>query len=232
MVSQELLLDFPEADRLLITQEAMADPAFGDQLSQILSLPGGPKAVALSMRQSVANEMDSRLYPGSKGMWPVLRKTVVELAGSMPGIIDKELERLPLETLTAMLTVISEGKSPFFFTMYGMGAEASAGFGWGSLISTVIDSATSLYNRRVANATAVRVANLQASSAAATERAQLAIANAQQAIANAGAVQAEAASPASILTKDIGGGIPFWTIPTVILMVGVGIFLALKFRRQ
>lgn len=223
MVSQELLLNFPESDRLLITEEAMADPAFGEQLSQVLSQPEGANVVALSMRHAVANEMDPRLYPESKGEWPVLRKTVVAVAKSMPEIVEKELARLPLETLTEMLKMVAEGKSPFSVAVSGMGAGE---FGWGSLFGSLIEAGAGIFEKKLENAAAVKITNIQASAAAATLDAQTKIANAQLAIANAQATQA---TESSVLTKDIGG-VPFWVIPTVVVAAGMGILIYFKTR--
>jgi hypothetical protein len=221
MVSQELLLNFPESDRLLIIEEAMADPAFGDQLSQVLSQEGGVKAVALCMRHAVVNEMNPRLYPESKGMWPVLRKTVVAVAQSMPDIVEKELAKLPLETLTEMLKMVAAGKSPFV-AVSGMGQ-----FDFGGLLTSVINAGAKLYETRLVNTTQTRIANIQAGAATATLDAQIKIANAQTAIAEA---QARQATESSIITKDIGGGIPFWTIPIGLLVAGLGVLIYFKTR--
>jgi hypothetical protein len=227
MVSQELLLNFPESDRLLITEEAMADPAFGEQLSQVLSQEGGVKAVALCMRHAVVNEMNPRLYPESKGMWPVLRKTVVAVAKSMPEIVEKELARLPLETLTEMLKMVAEGKSPFSVAVSGMGAGE---FGWGSLFGSLIEAGAGIFEKKLAGATAVKIEGIKAGGAAATMDAQARIAEAQKAIAEAQAASAPTA--ANILSADIGMGVPFWAVAVpAILIAGVSIYFVVKKKR-
>ena len=225
MVPQELLLSFPESDRLLIVEEAMADPAFGEQLSQVLSQPEGVKAVALCLRRAIANEMDPKLYPESRGMWPKARKTISRLAVEMPDIIEKELARLPLETLTEMLNMVAEGRSPFAVAVSGMGAGE---FGWGSLFGSLIEAGAGIFEKKLDNAAQIKMVNLQSSAAAATLDAQTKIANAQLAIANAQATQA---TESSVLTKDIGG-VPFWVIPTVVVAAGMGIIIYFKTRNR
>lgn len=225
MVSQELLLNFPESDRLLIIEEAMADPAFGDQLSQVLSQEGGVKAVALCMRHAVVNEMNPRLYPESKGMWPVLRKTVVAVAQSMPDIVEKELAKLPLETLTEMLKMVAAGRSPFVVSVSGMGL-----FDLGSLFGSLIEAGAGIFEKKLAGATAVKIEGIKAGGAAATMDAQARIAEAQKAIAEAQAASAPTA--ANILSADIGMGVPFWAVAVpAILIAGVSIYFVVKKKR-
>jgi hypothetical protein len=225
MVSQELLLNFPESDRLLIIEEAMADPAFGDQLSQVLSQEGGVKAVALCMRHAVVNEMNPRLYPESKGMWPVLRKTVVAVAQSMPDIVEKELAKLPLETLTEMLKMVAAGRSPFVVSVSGMGL-----FDLGSLFGSLIEAGAGIFEKKLAGATAVKIEGIKAGGAAATMDAQARIAEAQKAIAEAQAASAPTA--ANILSADIGMGVPFWAVAVpAILVAGVSIYFVVKKKR-
>ena len=225
MVSQEQLLHFPESDRLLIIEEAMADPAFGDQLSKVLSQPEGAKAVALSMRHAVVNEMNQRLYPESKGEWPVLRKTVVAVAKSMPDIVQKELEKLPLETLTEMLKMVAAGQSPFAVAVSGMGV-----FDLGSLFGSLIEAGGSIFEKKLAGAAAVKIEGIKAGAAVATMDAQAKIAEAQRAIAEAQAASAPTA--ANILSAEVGMGIPLWAVAVpAILIAGVSIYFVVKKKR-
>jgi hypothetical protein len=203
----------------------MADPAFGDQLSQVLSQEGGVKAVALCMRHAVVNEMNPRLYPESKGMWPVLRKTVVAVAQSMPDIVEKELAKLPLETLTEMLKMVAAGRSPFVVSVSGMGL-----FDLGSLFGSLIEAGAGIFEKKLAGATAVKIEGIKAGGAAATMDAQARIAEAQKAIAEAQAASAPTA--ANILSADIGMGVPFWAVAVpAILIAGVSIYFVVKKKR-
>jgi hypothetical protein len=221
----ELETNFGAADQRIVAEEIQAGP-FGEKLVAMLATPEGAHQASLGARKAVANEMDSSLYPESRGEWPALRKIVVDLAKSMPGILEKELERLPIETLTALLQQVAAGRSFIGVPVSGLGQ-----FDIGGIISSVIDAGSKIYTTKLATVTQTKIANIQASANIATLDAQIKIANAQQAIAEAQAVQATESSSAAILTKDIGGGIPFWVIPATIVALGIGITLFFTLRR-
>ena len=226
MVPQELLLDFSDSDRQIITEEAMADPAFGDKLHETLLQPGGPQAVALCARRAVANEFNPKLFPESKGMWPNLRKLAVEMAKALPDIAGKEIDQLPFDTKVKLVKEVAAGKNPIGMGFFGDLGDLGQLEVIGSLVSSLVGAGSSIYNARLVASTQKDIAKIQQSAQMATLNAQMKIADAQKSVAEAQAqVQT---STAGQLAMDIGGGIPLWAVlvPVFLLAVGGAYFIA------
>jgi hypothetical protein len=221
-----------DRDIALIEQESKANPAFGRRLAAMLRQPGGEREVSLSARKAIANQLNPRMYPASKGEWAVLRRQTTAIAESMPAIIDKLVARMPLSEKMAAVRAIAEGETPRL-VMAGL-ADLGQFEIIGSLISSVAGAASGIYGARITADAQKDIAKIQANAAMQSASAQVAIANAQAAISQAQAKQAEqlavaasASSPAGFLTQDIGGGVPGWAVPAGI--AGLGIFAAIFF---
>jgi len=242
MIPQELLLNFDDQDRQILTEEAMADPVFGEELISALQQPDGQKTVALSAGRAVANEFNPKLYPEMKGKWPLLRKLFVQVAKEFPDIAEKEIDKIPFDTKVKLVKEIASGKTPI-----GMAAFSDLGqgdFGLGQIITTIagslIQAGGSVYNALLAKRTQTDINKIQLSGQLAIAGAQVKIAEAQQAVSQANVkieetkaqtaqVLSHAGSPMATLTQDVGGGIPLWAIlvPVFILAMG-GTYIAAR----
>jgi hypothetical protein len=241
MIPQELLLNFDDQDRQILTEEAMADTAFGEELISALQQPDGQKTVALSAGRAVVNEFNPKLYPEMKGKWPLLRKLFVQIAKELPDIAENEIDKIPFDTKVKLVKEIASGKTPI-----GMAAFSDLGqdFGLGQIITTIagslIQAGGSVYNALLAKRTQIDINKIQLSGQLAIAGAQVKIAEAQKAVsqanvkieetkAQAAQAVAQAESPMATLTRDVGGGIPLWAIlvPVFILAIG-GTYVAAR----
>ncbi|MDD5305481.1 MAG: hypothetical protein PHS14_20465 [Elusimicrobia bacterium] len=221
-----------DRDIALVEQESKANPAFGRKLSSILRQPGGERDLSIWARKVIANQLNPRMYPETKGEWPVLRRQTTAIAESMPSIVEKLVERMPLSEKMAAVRAIADGDTPQL-VMAGLGDLGQFEI-IGSLIGAAAGAASSIYGARVTASAQKDIAKIQANAAMQSASAQVAIANAQAAITQAQAKQAEqlavaasSSSPAGFLTQDIGGGVPGWAVPAGI--AGLGLFAAIFF---
>lgn len=210
-------LPFESADdRALIEDEAAADPAFARRLQLTLPLPDGEKRIALSARKAVANELDPKLYPETRGMWKRLRATVKDLvqftSESIRGVdFNPQIRKAAISRLN------------------GLGELGQ----WdiiGSIVGAVAGAASNVYTANLQAQTtqkiqqqqlAAQMAQLQAQES--MTRAQAATANAQMAQTGApGQIATAAAGMVDSLSQPVIGGLPLWA-----LLIGL-FFLAEK----
>lgn len=224
-----------DRDIALIEEESKANPAFGRRIAATLRRPGGEREVSISARKAIANQLDPRMYPESRGEWPVLRRKATALAQALPDLVQAIVDRMPLSEKMAVVRAIADGGQP---RMVIAGLDDLGQFEIiGSLISSVAGAASSIYGAKVTADAQKDIAKIQATSALQSAQASVAIQNAQAAIAAAQAKQAEqlataatASSPTGFLTKDIGGGVPMWAVPAGLTALGVGfaVFFAVR----
>ena len=218
-----VIAQFGQADRRQIAEEIKANPPFGAWIKAMLRDPDGERLVALSAQKAVANEFNPRLYPETKGQWVTLRRRAVELARSLPDVIDRELERVPFAEKMRIVRAIAAGRRPSVeVSVAGLGDLGQFEI-IGTIVSSIAGAASTVYTNRVTTSAQKDIAKIQATTAMKDLQAQISIADAQKAIANA-----QAAQGGGVLTKDIGGGIPLWVLPVALGAIGVILYFVFK----
>jgi hypothetical protein len=239
-IDEEVLAFTSPDDRTLIATEASSDPAFAKKISAMLSRPDGEKRVVMYARKAIINELDPSSYPETRGQWPKLRSAVDKLSKEIPKAIVDYVDSLPLDQRVAALeNIASKGAS---FTA-GLGELGQLDI-IASLIGTVVSAGVSVYNAQVVSSTQQQIAAKQLAANEQAIQANESIANAQAAVAKANAAQAvQATLPApaanavqqviealptslqapvaglvSLLSTDVGGGIPIWLVGLVVYM--------------
>jgi hypothetical protein len=234
-----LVFDSPD-DRHLIQVEAAADPAFAKKISAMLSRPDGEKQVVMYARKAIVNELNPSAYPETRGQWPKLREAVSRLSTEIPKAIVDHVDSLPLEDRVKALESISSRVESLTASLGELGQLDIIA----SLIGTVVNAGVSVYNAQVISSTQKKIANQQLQANELEIQQSQDIANAQAAVAKAKAAQAvQATLPApaatavqnviealptslqapvaglvSLLSTDVGGGIPAWLVGVVIYM--------------
>lgn len=218
-MAPELLQTIPEADRRILLEETEGDPSFCGKVMAAAKSPDFAHKISESAKRAIANELNPKLFPESKGSWPKLRARVRDLMETVPAAIDKAVAKLTLKEKLAIVRKIAAGQVP---------AQGVAGLGelgqWdiiGSLVGAVSGAAASVYNAKVTAEAQEDIAKLQATAAMQGAQAQMAIASANAAIAQAQAQQAATASPVSSavasLTTSTVGGVPVLLIAIPVL---------------
>lgn len=250
LAAPDTLSLFGEMDRKQIAEEMAANPRFAKRLGVMLAQPDGKRLVTLSAMRAVANAFNPALYPDSKGEWITLRRRALELARALPSIVEGEVEKMPFERKMDVVRAIAAGGG----VDVAVGVDGLADLGFidilAPIVSSIAGAAANVYGAKVTASAQKDIAKIQAQAAMKDLETQMSIANAQQAIAAAQATQAQAAaqkaqaeaqvaqqraaassggSVAAVLTKDVGGGIPLWTIP--LALAGLGLILYFKLRR-
>lgn len=234
-----LIFDSPD-DRRLIQIEAAADPAFARKIDAMLSKPDGEKQVVMYARKAIVNELDPKAYPETRGQWPKLRSAVAKLSTEIPKAIVDYVDSLPIEDRVKALDSISVKAASFTAGLGELGQLDIIA----SLIGTVVNAGVSVYNAQVISSTQQQIAQKQLQANELAIQANEDVANAQAAVAKAKAAQAvQATLPApvasavqsaieslpsslqipvaglvSLLSTDVGGGIPAWLVGVVIYM--------------
>ncbi len=238
-----------DLDQRLIAEEIDANPSFGKRIADTLHQPGGFRSVSLSAKKAIANEFDPSMFPESRGQWTKLRQRARELARSIPEIVEKEIDRLPLQTKMQMVRRIASGQHPtVMFGIEGMGDLGQFEI-IASLIGSVAGAASSIYGAKVTSSAQKDIAKIQADTAMKDLQAQMNIANAQQAInqakvaqqvaeaqkieaqtaqIKATTAQAEVGTVVGTLTKDIGAGVPLWVLPMALGVLGLVLYFVFR----
>lgn len=226
-----------DQDIALIAEESKANPAFGRRISSLLRQPGGERTVAISARKAIANQLDPKMYPETRGQWMVLRRKTMQVAAAMPAIVDQMVAKMPLSAKLEAVRAISRGEKPTM-VLAGIGELGQFEI-LGSIIGSIAGAGASIYGSKVTSSAQKDIAKIQADAAIQSAQAQVAIANAQAAISQAQAQQltqaaniATAQSPTGFLTADIGGGVPMWAIPAGLATLGIGAAIFFSFRRK
>jgi len=238
-----------DIDRRLISEEMEANPSFGKRIAATLRRPNGERLVALSAKKAIANEFDRSLFPETRGDWTQLRKHATALVHAMPGIIETEIDKLPLGLKMEMVRAIGRGEQPVIqFGIQGLNDLGQFEI-IASLIGSVAGAASSIYGSKVTASAQKDIAKIQADTAMKDLQAQMNIANAQQAInqakvaqqvaeaqkieaqtaqIKATTAQAEVGTVVGTLTKDIGGGVPLWVLPMALGVLGLVLYFVFK----
>lgn len=240
------VVQFGETDRRQIAEEMAANPRFGAWLAATLREPDGERQVALSAQKAIANEFNPALYPASRGQWLTLRKRALELARDLPEIVGREIERLPFPAKMQMVRAIAAGHEPVLrLGLSGMGDLGQFEI-IGSLVSSIVGAASTVYSARVTASAQKDIAKIQATAAMKDLETQQTIANAQAAINQAKATQATAeakkaeialtqsqvgppGSLTEVLSRPVVAGIPVWAFPLAGL---IGLVVYLMFKRR
>lgn len=233
-----------DLDRRLISEEIESNPSFRKRVAAVLQHPGGERLVSLSAKKSIANEFDPKMYPETRGEWPLLRKRAVELARALPGIVEAEIDKLPLATKMEMVRAVARGEQPIIRVGVEGGGFSDLGqaFDVGGIFSGLFGAVSSIYGARVTASAQKDIAKIQAGVAMKDLQTQITLANAQTAINQAQAqiktaevakVQAEVAkveagTVVGVLTKDIGAGIPLWVLPVALGVLGLVLYFVFK----
>ena len=216
------IAQFGKTDRRQISEEIAANPPFGARIKAMLRDPDGERLVALSAQKAVANEFNPRLYPETKGQWVTLRRRAVELARSLPDVIDRELERVPFAEKMRIVRAIAAGRRPSVeVSVAGLGDLGQFEI-IGTIVSSIAGAASTVYTNRVTTSAQKDIAKIQATTAMKDLDTQIKLAEAQKAVAAAQAAQG------GVLTKDIGGGIPLWVLPVALGAIGVILYFVFK----
>lgn len=234
------VFDSPD-DRTLIATEAAADPAFAKKITAMLSQPDGEKQVVMYARKAIINQLDPSSYPETKGQWPKLRSAVAKLSEEIPKAIVDHVDSLPLDERVAALESIAAKGAAFTAGLGELGQLDIIS----SLIGTVVSAGVSVYNAQLVASTQQKIAANQLQANELAIQANEDMANAQTAIAKAQAAQAvQATLPApaasavqqviealptsvqapvaglvTMLSTDVGGGIPLWLVGLVAYLV-------------
>lgn len=237
-----------DIDHQQVREEAEASPAFGTKLSRMMDRSDGLRRMDESAMRAVLNELDGKSFPQSKGEWPVLRKRLNTLIRGLSKDIETSISKLSLNEKTRMLESYAHGGVQVHAQMAEYPVEP---FGqWTEIATVVIGAAGSLYGAKLQSDTAKELAKIQAAGEARSLDAQMSIAKAQMALQAAqvksleqqtAAITAGTSAPgatgtsvrvpgtvASVLTKDIGGGIPLWSIPVGVGALGTILYFVFK----
>jgi hypothetical protein len=205
------LQSIPEDDRLILLEEAEADPGFCARVAKCMATqPDWAHRISASAKEAIANELDPSRYPARKGSWPKLRaRTRSLLVGVKKGVEDAAAA-LSFEQKMAVVRKVAAG------TAIPKPASGLSGLGqWdiiGNLIGTVANVGASIYSANVTANAQRDIAQMQADSAMRSANAQIAMANAQAAI-NAAQGQVGANPLSSVVSSITSGtiaGVPAW----------------------
>lgn len=228
-------------DRRLIAAEAAADPVFARKVSAMLSQPDGESQVVAYAKKAILNEMDPSLYPETSGQWPKLRAAASKLTTELPKVIVDMVNQAPPEDRPAALQELSARCDEVLFGMGELGQLEIIG----QLIGAVASAGVSLYDAQLQSSTQKQIASMQLQANEQAIQAQEAEAAAQTAVAKAQAaqatqatlpppaataiqntiealptaLQAPVASIVTMLSTDIGGGIPLWLAGLTIYLI-------------
>ena len=245
-----------DLDHRLIAEEIDANPSFGKRLTAVLDQPDGARLVSISAKKAIANEFDHTLFPESRGQWTRLRKRAHDLARAIPDIVEKEIDRLPFSQKMEMVRRIANGEQPTLMVgVQGMGDLGQFEI-IASLIGSVAGAASSIYGAKITSSAQKDIAKIQAETAMKDLNTQMQLAEAQKAInaakvaqaqeeakkieaqtaqikaqteqAKADIAKAEVGTVVGTLTKDIGGGVPLWVLPTGLGVIGLVLYFAFK----
>jgi len=243
---------FGNLDQRQIADEIAANPSFAPKLRAMLAQTDAGRLVSSSALRAVENEMRPRAYPDSRGEWVTLRKTVNALIAEVPKIVEKEVAQLSFGHKMRVVRAIAQGYEPVLAVgVDGMGDLGQFDF-ISSIVTSVVGAASSVYSAKVTADAQKDIAKMQTQAAMKSLETQMAIADAQQAINAAKVVQAQAeaqkaqaaaaaagatgvtgavSSVAQVLTKDIGGGIPLWTVPVAVGGLGLVLYFVMRKKK-
>ena len=233
---------FGELDRRQIADELERATPFAAKLRTMLAMPDARERVTASALRAVEDEMRPGSYPTEKGAWPVLRKRVGVLVKEVPKIVEREVARMPFEKKMQVVRAIAAGYEPSVsIGVQGFGELGQFDF-ISSIVTSIAGAASNVYSSKVTADAQKDIAKMQAASAMKSLETQMAIANAQQAINEAkvavaqaevqkAAIAAGGAAPSSILTQDIGAGIPLWTLPVAATGLGFVLYFILRKKK-
>lgn len=240
-------------DREIIEKEIKSSPATAAMIQQFMD-SGGPHAVADFARRAFANEMDSKLFPETKGYWPELRATVQKLLVALPNAMRQAANEMSLDDKLKFAEQIAAGKK-LRLQLADYPVETLMGLGQfeiiGSIVSSVAGAASSVYSAKVVADAKKAIAKIQAETELKQLNVSMTLAKAQAAVQGAqgkiledvqsgkipaepggaitatgpsGSVTATVKEPGGILNTKVAG-LPLWSIG--LTAVG-GLVLAFK----
>lgn len=200
------LSQIPGADRKVVLIETGADPVFCRTVSRIMSTDHDwVHTISRSAKQAVANELDPRMFSGSRGSWPKLRELVRALTDEVASAASRGLVPTSIRSVS------------------GLGGLGSLGQ-WdiiGTLVGSIGGAAAAIYGARLQSDTQKDLARIQADAAMRAAQSQMATYQAQQALA----AQNPVGSMITNLTTASVAGIPLLLI---IPAIGAAIYFATK----
>lgn len=208
------LAQIPEADRKVVVLEAAANPAFCARLSKVMTTdPDWVHTISNSAKRAIANELDPKLFPGSRGMWPKLR----ELSRTVVGQISAAVAKSGNPVVAAKAVA-------------GLGGLGSLGQ-WdiiASLVGSIGTAAANVYGAGITSRAQVDAQRDQANAAIAIAQAQMNAQNAAAAMQAANTAANPVSSAVSAITSATVAGVP--VLALAIPAIGIIIYLATKKR--
>lgn len=218
------LSEIPSDDRLILTEEASADPVFCRDVMKLMATdPEWAHKVSASAKEAVINELHPSM--GRKAGWPRLRARVRELKSAVAEQATSLASKATPAERFALVKRIASGEFKEPKAVAGLGNLGQ----WdiiGSIVGSLAQVGGSIYGAKITSDAQQDIAKLQASAAMQSAQAQMAIANANAAIAGA---QVQMASPISSLTSSTIAGIP--VIIPILGVAAVGLWLAFGRKR-
>lgn len=220
---------FPNIDQRQMIEEMDANPAFGKKLTAMLHDQNAVPLVMQSAKRAILNELNPKEHPESKGEWTTLRKRFNLLVNDIPAAVDKQIKSMSPAQKMAVVKVIAQGGE--IGLQLGAAAPvpaapAAGGDMWGSIIGSIAQAAGSVYAAKITTDAQKDVAKIAANTATQTAAMQQQMAQSQLLIE---AAKAKAAAVGSALTSDVGG-IPIWTIPVGLGVLGLVLYFVFKGR--
>lgn len=237
-----------DIDHRQLSEEAAASPAFGRKLSAMIDRPDGTRLIDESAMRAALNELDGRSFPGSRGEWLVLRKRLNALVREVAGDIGRSVEALSLADKARALEAYAKGGVQVYAEPLGEYPVESLGQ-WDAIVTAIAGAASSMYGAKLQSSTQTQIAKIQAAGETRSLEAQMTLAKAQMALQAAQVKQIEDQTAAikagtstgtaagttarpsgitAVLTKDIGGGVPLWSIPVGVGVLGTILYFVFK----
>jgi hypothetical protein len=212
---------FPTIDQRQIIEELNANPSFAPKLTAMLHHHDAARIVSASAKRAATNEMDGRSFPESKGEWLTLRKRLNLLVQDIPRAIEKQVSSMsPAQQNAALRAIAQGGRIDFQLGETEPAKPAGGGDIWGGIIGGIAQAAGSIFGAKITADAQKKVASIAAQTQAQQAAGAQQIAQ-QQALIDA--ARAKAAGGGG----DIAG-IPIWTIPLGLGVLGFILYMVFK----
>jgi len=209
----------PEADRKVVVLEASSDPAFCAKLAKVMTTdPDWVHTISNSAKRAIANELDPKVFPGSRGTWPKLRELSRTVVGQIAAAVAKSGNPVVAAKAVAGLGGLGDlGQWDIIASLVGsIGTAAVNVYGAGVTSRAQVDAQRDQANAAIA----IAQAQMNAQNAAAAMQAANAAANPLSAAANS------VSSAVSAITSATVAGVP--VLALAIPAIGIIIYLATK----
>ena len=203
-IDQAVLIFDSKDDQLLLLKEAAANPSFERRLLVTLSFPDGEKRVTMSARRAIINELNSGMYPESKGLWTRLRALTRDLVSYAGSSIRGDLSQPIKKEAVAKLQGLGDlGQWEIL----------------GQVVGAVVQAGAAVYTSYDQAKTARAIQQMQIDAQMRQIQAAENIAKANAAMAASAAQQASTAAPVQAAVSSVFDtvstpimGVPLWAI--------------------